>query len=99
MSEPGSQNQPDEALVDLLIKQVTEGLSPAEQRALDVLDSATARDHLRQFERAAAARRCGVGLADLPGYGTSFVRSIHHAGAGRRRWTHAHAAQTGLQRG
>jgi hypothetical protein len=55
MSEPGSQNQPDEALVDLLIKQVTEGLSPAEQRALDVLDSAVARDHLREFERAAAA--------------------------------------------
>jgi Anti-sigma-K factor rskA len=55
MSEPGSQNQPDEALVDLLIKQVTEGLSPAEQRALDVLDSAVARDNLRQFERAAAA--------------------------------------------
>jgi hypothetical protein len=55
MSEPGSQNQPDEALVDLLIKQVTEGLSPAEQRALDVLDSAVASDNLRDFERAAAA--------------------------------------------
>jgi hypothetical protein len=55
MSEPGSQNQPDEALVDLLIKQVTEGLSPAEQRALDVLDSAVASDNLREFERAAAA--------------------------------------------
>jgi hypothetical protein len=55
MSEPGSQNQPDEALVDLLIKQVTEGLSPAEQRALDVLDSAVARDNLREFERAVAA--------------------------------------------
>jgi len=55
MSEPGSQNQPDEALVDLLIKQVTEGLSPAEQRELDVLDSAVASDNLREFERAAAA--------------------------------------------
>ena len=55
MSEPGSQNQPDEALVDLLIKQVTEGLSPAEQRALDVLDSAVASENLREFERAAAA--------------------------------------------
>jgi hypothetical protein len=55
MSEPGSQNQPDEALVDLLIKQVAEGLSPAEQRALDVLDRAVARVHLREFERAAAA--------------------------------------------
>jgi hypothetical protein len=55
MSEPGSQNQPDEALVDLLIKQVTEGLSPAEQRELDVLDSAVAGENLREFERAAAA--------------------------------------------
>jgi hypothetical protein len=55
MSEPGPQNQPDEAMVDLLIKQVTEGLSPDEQRALDVLDSAVASANLRDFERAAAA--------------------------------------------
>lgn len=55
MSEPGPQNQPDEAMLDLLIKQVTEGLSPDEQRALDVLDSAVASAHLRDFERAAAA--------------------------------------------
>ena len=55
MSETGPQDQPDEAMVDLLIKQVTEGLSPAEQRALDVLDSAVASDNLRAFERAAAA--------------------------------------------
>jgi Anti-sigma-K factor rskA len=49
------QNQPDEAMVDLLIKQVTEGLSPAEQRALDVLDSAVASAYLRDLEQAAAA--------------------------------------------
>jgi hypothetical protein len=55
MTEPGPQSQPDEALVDLLIKQVTEGLSPAEQRALDALDSAVASAHLKGFERAAAA--------------------------------------------
>jgi hypothetical protein len=55
MSEPGPQNQPDEALVDLLVKQVTEGLSPAEQRELDVLDSASASRYLRELERAAAA--------------------------------------------
>jgi hypothetical protein len=55
MSETGSQSQPDDALVDLLIKQVTEGLSPAEQRALDALDSATATQYLRDFERASAA--------------------------------------------
>ena len=39
MSDTRPQDQPDEAMVDLLIKQVTEGLSPAEQRALDVMDS------------------------------------------------------------
>jgi hypothetical protein len=55
MSESGSQGQPDEAMLDLLIKQVTDGLSPAEQRALDVLDSAVASAQLRDFERAAAA--------------------------------------------
>jgi Anti-sigma-K factor rskA len=55
MSEPGPQGQPDEALVDLLIKQVTEGLSPAEQRALDALDSPDLTKHLQGFERAAAA--------------------------------------------
>jgi Anti-sigma-K factor rskA len=55
MSETGPQDQPDEAMVDLLIKQVTNGLSPAEQRALDALDSAVVSAHLRDFERAAAA--------------------------------------------
>jgi hypothetical protein len=55
MSETGPQDQPDEAMLDLLIKQVTDGLSPAEQRALDVLDSAVASAKLRDFERAAAA--------------------------------------------
>jgi hypothetical protein len=55
MSEPGPHSQPDEAMVDLLIKQVTEGLSPAEQRELDVLDDDAASGYLRDFERAAAA--------------------------------------------
>jgi hypothetical protein len=55
MTETGPQDQAEEAMVDLLIKQVTEGLSPAEQRALDVLDSAASSAHLRAFERAAAA--------------------------------------------
>lgn len=55
MVKPGSQNQPDEALLDLLIKQATEGLSAAELRELDVLDSAVASSYLREFERAAAA--------------------------------------------
>lgn len=55
MSETGPENQPDEAMIDLLIKQVTEGLSPEEQRALDVFDSAVASEYLRDLERAAAA--------------------------------------------
>ncbi|GAC1300969.1 MAG: hypothetical protein NVSMB15_11090 [Steroidobacteraceae bacterium] len=55
MSGTGTQDQPDEAMVDLLIKQVTDGLSPAEQRALDVLDSSVASADLRGYERAAAA--------------------------------------------
>ncbi len=47
--------EPDEAMLDLLVKQVTEGLSPAEQRALDVMDSELASAYLRDLERAAAA--------------------------------------------
>jgi hypothetical protein len=55
MSDTRPQGEPDEAMVDLLIKQVTEGLSPAEQRALDVMDSELASAYLRDLERAAAA--------------------------------------------
>jgi hypothetical protein len=55
MSDTRPQGQPDEAMVDLLVKQVTEGLSPAEQRALDVMDSEIASAYLRDLERAAAA--------------------------------------------
>jgi Anti-sigma-K factor rskA len=55
MSDMRPQSQPDEAMVDLLIKQVTEGLSPAEQRALDVLDTEVASAFQRDLERAAAA--------------------------------------------
>jgi len=62
MSEAGSQSLPDEALVDLLVKQVTEGLSSAEQLALDAMDSATVAAELKEFERAAAA----VALAGTP---------------------------------
>ena len=55
MSDTRPPGQPDEAMVDLLIKQVTEGLSPDEQRALDVMDSELASAYLRDLERAAAA--------------------------------------------
>jgi hypothetical protein len=55
MSDTRPQGQPDEAMVDLLVKQVTEGLSPTEQRALDVMDSELSSAYLRDLERAAAA--------------------------------------------
>ena len=55
MTDTRPQGPPDEAMLDLLIKQVTEGLSPAEQRALDVLDSEVASSYSRDLERAAAA--------------------------------------------
>jgi hypothetical protein len=55
MAETGPKGQPDEAMLDLLIKQVTEGLSPEEQRELDVLDDETASAYGRDLEHAAAA--------------------------------------------
>ena len=55
MSDTRPQGQPDEAMLDLAIKQVTEGLSPDEQRALDAMDSEMASAYLRDLERAAAA--------------------------------------------
>jgi len=66
MSEPGSQGQPDDATVDLLVKQVTEGLSSAEQRALDVLDSASISGELHGLERAAAALSLAAPMESLP---------------------------------
>lgn len=67
MSETGPQGQPDEVLVDLLIKQVTEGLSPSEQRALDALDSPSATRTLAELERAAAAiSLAGAGPLQAP---------------------------------
>jgi len=66
MSEPGSQGQPDDATVDLLVKQVVEGLSPAEQRALDAWGSVAGR-FTRDFERAAAALSLAAPIdAQLP---------------------------------
>jgi Anti-sigma-K factor rskA len=62
MAEQGPQNQPDEAMLDLLIKQVTEGLSPEEQRELDVMDNASVSAHERALERTTAA----VTLAGVP---------------------------------
>jgi Anti-sigma-K factor rskA len=55
MSNTGPQDQPDEATVDLLVKQVAEGLPPSEKRALDALDSPEVSAILLDIERAAAA--------------------------------------------
>jgi hypothetical protein len=55
MAESGPQKQPDEAMLNLLIKQVTEGLSPEQQRELDVLDNEIASAYARDLEHAAAA--------------------------------------------
>ena len=66
MSDTRPQGQPDEAMVDLLIKQVTEGLSPAEQRALDVMDSELASAYSRDLERAAAAVTLAASGGDAP---------------------------------
>jgi len=67
MSESGSHGHPDDALVDLLVKQVTEGLSAAEQRELDVMDSARVTQESRSFERAAAAATlAGLRPVELP---------------------------------
>jgi len=55
MSETSAPEQPDEATMDLLVKRAIEGLSPAEQRALDVEDRAAVSAYLADFERAAAA--------------------------------------------
>jgi hypothetical protein len=87
MAEPGPQGQLDEATVDLLVKQVSEGLSPAEQRALDVLDSAVVSANLRALERAAAAVALG-GSANEPQLPAALAQRIarqaneHFVGAG-----------------
>jgi hypothetical protein len=57
--------QLDEATLDLLIKQVTEGLSPAEQRALDVLGEAVSA-HLHSVEQAVAAVTLAGAVLPLP---------------------------------
>jgi Anti-sigma-K factor rskA len=66
MSDTRPQGQPDEAMVDLLVKQVTEGLSPAEQRELDVMDSELASAYLRDLERAAAAVTLAGSTGEAP---------------------------------
>jgi hypothetical protein len=52
-------------MLDLLIKQVTEGLSPEEQRELDVLDNEVASAYARDLEHAAAAiSLAGIGQTE-----------------------------------
>jgi Anti-sigma-K factor rskA len=69
------QNQLDEATLDLLIKQVTDGLSPAEQRELDVLDSAVASEWRRELERATAAISL-AGSSDAPPLPAALAQTI-----------------------
>lgn len=54
MAEPGPPPVPSDALMDLLIKDVTAGLSSAEARTLKDQDDAVTRAYLRDFEQAAA---------------------------------------------
>lgn len=55
MSESDAPTPSEEAMLDLLVKQVTEGLSPEEQRTLDAMDRALTSAYAEDFERAAAA--------------------------------------------
>ena len=97
MSAPGPQGQPDDALVDLLIKQVSEGLSPAEQRALDALDSPHAMRNLQEFERAAAAiSLAGAGPLQTP---PPALRARLEEQASRHVITHSAAAAGSDRRG
>lgn len=67
MNEPLLPDSPEEAVLDLLIKQATEGLTPDEQRELDVLDAATTARELQAIERAvAAATIAGLRPLDVP---------------------------------
>jgi hypothetical protein len=61
MPQTPPQGQPDDAMVDLAVKQVAEGLSNAEQLELDVMDNETVSAYLRDFERAAAAVTLAAG--------------------------------------
>ena len=78
--------------MDLLIKQVTEGLSPAEQRALDVLDSEVASVYARDFERAAAAdcrgrKRCrGAAAGGIAGSHRGASARVFRRQRSARRW-------------
>jgi hypothetical protein len=55
MSAKGPRTQPPEEFIDLLIKQVTEGLLPDEALKLDELDAATAIACREELERSVAA--------------------------------------------
>jgi hypothetical protein len=66
MSEAGAPGPADEAMLDLLVKQVVEGLSPDEQRELDVLDDAVTSEQRRGLERAAAALTLAAPPLPLP---------------------------------
>ena len=55
MPERGLPRQPQEAMLDLLIKHLTDDLLPEERGALDIMDGALTSAYAQDFERAAAA--------------------------------------------
>jgi hypothetical protein len=68
MAGSASPRQPNDFQIDLMVKQVTEGLTPAESRALDSLDPAVRGRFVHDLEQAAAALTVAgsAGAAPLP---------------------------------
>jgi Anti-sigma-K factor rskA len=64
MSDADSRNPPEDALLDLLIKQITEGLSAEEQRALEGMDGATMSAYAKDLEHAVAAIDVAASASD-----------------------------------
>lgn len=68
MAGPASPRPPNDFQIDLMVKKVTEGLTPAEARVLDSLDPAVRERFVRDLEQAAAALTVAgsAGLAPMP---------------------------------
>jgi hypothetical protein len=68
MAGSAAPRPPNDFQIDLMVKQVTEGLTPAETRVLDSLDGAVRERFVRELEEAAAALTVAgsVNLEPLP---------------------------------
>jgi len=68
MAGSASPRQPNDFQIDLMVKQVTEGLSPSESRVLDSLDPEVRERFVSDLEQAAAALTVAgsAGLVPLP---------------------------------